>query len=211
MPYPGITKEACELAFVIMGASLAAAADNDVANKMAGTLVIINPFYVPSSNEPMHVSVEEARDAALFMRRVDDDHPQAEKYDEIALTKARDMWVLRSLLGPNFTGRDIQQQFPHLYRPGMTKWHGGVCRFGVPYAFSGVQGNYDEALANTAANWVEAMGRQVMVDQPGGVMASDDSFIGRPDRQTADDLGRTALHSVYGGESSAERSGERRG
>jgi len=42
MPYPGITKEACELAFVIMGASLAAAADNDVANKMAGTLVIIN-------------------------------------------------------------------------------------------------------------------------------------------------------------------------
>lgn len=175
-PYPGITRDGCEQAFRIALGSLRVAVDLEVANKLAGTFVTIDPFRVPSSMDPSLVSLEEARDAALFVGRVDDNHEGAEKYDKIALSKVRDVWVLRAALGPDFLGRDIQQRFPHLYRRGMTKWHGAACRSGVPMAFSGVQGNYDEAFVVGAAAWLEAASREEMT-RAGGVMASESSFI----------------------------------
>lgn len=175
-PYPGITSQSCADAFRIACRSLSEAADMKVANKYAGTLVVVNPFAVPSSFDPSKVGLEEVRQSALFERRVREDYEDAAKYDVIALTKVRDLWVLRHLLGPNFTGRDIQQNFPHMYRSGMTKWHGGICRAGVPMAFSGVQGNFDEAFTMTVAVWLEAGAREEMT-RIGGVMAGQSSYI----------------------------------
>ncbi|HEX6257910.1 MAG TPA: hypothetical protein VFZ48_00350 [Candidatus Saccharimonadales bacterium] len=177
-PYPGLTKQDCEQAFLIARASLRAAAEmRGVANKFAGTFIVMDPFAQPSSNDPALVSLEEAYGAILFERRVDDAYPDASNYDKVALAKARDLWVLRALLGPNFTGRDVQQHCPHLYRPGMTKWHGAVCRAGIVYAYSGVQGNYDEAFSATAAEWLEAGSREAMTCK-GGVMDVGGTLIG---------------------------------
>ena len=113
------------------------------------------------------------------MCQLDPDRPDAAKYDEIALGKAGVLWGLRPVLGPNFTTRDVQQNYPHLYLPAMVKYGGGICRNGVVYAFSGVQANYDEAFALSVAAWVEAMCREAMVEPNFGVMKQDGARIPR--------------------------------
>ena len=171
--FPGLTEEVCDKAFDITSTAFKTAGLMEVTNRTAGTLVVVNPLASPSSSDPSKVGLDEVEEHLVFSRRIDLRHLMARKFDEIALTKARDIWVLRSLLGPNFSGLDIQVRFPHLYVPGMTKWHGGICEGGVPVAFSGVQGHYDEAAARTFITWAIAICRNSMAR----VMESDSAFI----------------------------------
>jgi hypothetical protein len=184
----GLTPAMCSQAFDIATSALSVAADLMIANKYAGTLVILKSFAVPSSNDPSKVSLDETREAVLYMRRVDENHPDAAKYDEIALTKARDLWVLGYFFNVK-SNRDIQQNFPHLYRPSMTKWHGGTRKNGIVITYSGVQGNFDEAFTDTVDAWLTAMCREEMT-RADGVMASPSSFIGLPEGSLGESLKR---------------------
>lgn len=172
--YPGITQRVCNMAFNFQTAALNLAAGTGVANKFAGTFVVLNPHAQASDVRP---SPKEVANATLFIRQIDPDRPDAAKYDEIALGKAGVLWGLRPVLGSNFTTREVQQNYPHLYLSDMVKYGGGICRNGVIYAFSGVQPNYDEAFALSVAAWVEAMCREAMVEPNFGVMKQDGARI----------------------------------
>lgn len=173
--FPGITQEVCSVAFDIQLAAFQSANRKGVTNRFAGTLVVVNPHATPSSPE---AAIKEIDGNVLFARRVDRDYAQASRFDELALSKAAVLWTLRPVLGANFTTRDVQQNYPHLYLPGMVKYGGGVCRNGVVYAFSGVQANYDEAFALGVAVWVEAMCREAMVNPEVGVMSMNVPRVG---------------------------------
>ena len=72
--------------------------------------------------------------------------------------------------------RQVQQESPHLYRHGDTKWGGSVVRNGLIVAFSGVQAVFDEMIAGWMADAIIALCRNDMT-KPDGIMASDSSFV----------------------------------
>ena len=152
--YSGLTQEICELAWDIVQPSIAHAADLNVTNKHAGTVVVLDPW----------------SGAILFQGRVNDNHPDREKYDTIALAKAEVSWET------GLTSRQVQQDAPHLYRPGMTKWGGSAIENKLVVSFSGVQAVFDEAISWMVLNWILGLCQHEMT-RPGGVMASEGSFI----------------------------------
>jgi hypothetical protein len=156
--YTGLTAEICQRAWDIVKASVIAAANNGVTKRLAGTIVVLDP----------HTGM------ILFSASVNDDHPDAEKYDAIAMAKANLCWKHK------MSSREIQQTAPHLYEEGDVKWGGGVYEFGLVDAFSGVQAVLDEAIAWSMLAWIMALCQHEMTRplEEGGVMASDYSFIG---------------------------------
>ena len=153
--FTGIDREICQRAWSIVLPSVWAARDDGVTNKHAGTIIVLDP----STGE------------VLFQARVTMDHPEAEKYDEIALAKADLSWRNKR------PSREIQQAAPHLYVAGDTKWGGSVVRDGLVVAFSGVQAVFDEMIAGWVADAIIAICRDAMT-KADGVMASDSSYIG---------------------------------
>ena len=123
--FAGLSYEICAAAWNVIIPSAIAANIDGVTNKQAGTIVVLYPH---------------TGDVA-FMSRLNYNHPDAEKYDRIAVAKA----VVSKKTG--LPSRQVQQEAPHLYLPGMTKWGGAVIRNGLVVAFSGVQAVYDEAIA----------------------------------------------------------------
>jgi hypothetical protein len=156
MTYQGLTAEICQEAWEISRAAIGAASRNSTINKHAGTLIVLDPSSADAD--------------VLFRGRVDDNHPKAAKYDELALAKAMVSW------GTGLLSRTVQQDAPHLLRPGMTKWGGAVVESGLVVSFSGVQAVYDEATAWMELKWIVAICQNEMT-MPGGVMESDDSYI----------------------------------
>ncbi len=153
--YAGLTEEICTAAWDIVLTTVEYAYERGITNKLAGTIVVLDPY----------------TGTVLFKCRVDQNHPDAEKYDEIALAKAQVSWET------GLPSRQVQQEAPHLYRPGMTKWGGSVIENKLVVAFSGVQAVFDEAIAASMLAWIIALCRHEMTKE-GGVMASDSSFIG---------------------------------
>lgn len=153
--YAGLTYEICAKAWDTVLPSVNNAFDRGITNKEVGTIVVLDP----------------SSGLVLFQRRVYENHPDAKKYDQIALAKAR---VSQETGLPS---RQVQQEAPHLYRPGMTKWSGSVVEHKLVVAFSGVQAVFDEAIAASMLAWIIALCRHEMTKE-GGVMASDSSFIG---------------------------------
>lgn len=154
MSYSGLTKKICGDAWEIARASVIHAHDYGVTNKLAGTIVVLDPW----------------TGEVLFEEDADEDHENAEKYCEIARAKARVSWET------GMTSREVQQNAPHLYKPGMTKWGGSAVEYKLVVAFSGVQAVYDEAISWSVLAWILAMCRDEMT-KPDGVMANDSSFI----------------------------------
>lgn len=153
--FTGLTREICETAWECCRPSVVRAAHLGVTNKLAGTIVVLDPW----------------TGEYLFSAVVDLDHPDKSKYDEIALAKARVSWTT------GLTSRQVQQDAPHLYLPGMTKWGGSAIENKLVVAFSGVQAVIDEAIAWMMLNWILAICQDEMT-KPDGVMASGSSFIG---------------------------------
>lgn len=152
--FAGITAEICRVAWQICLPSVTTAANMGVTNKRAGTVVVLDPW----SGD------------VLFQARVDDDHPDKEKYDEIALAKAVVSWQT------GLDSRKVQQDAPHLYQPGMTKWGGSAVENKLVVAFSGVQAVFDEGISWMMLNWIISFCQNEMTKQD-GVMASEGSFI----------------------------------
>ncbi|MBP7760465.1 hypothetical protein KA093_01580 [Candidatus Saccharibacteria bacterium] len=165
--YDGLTLADLEEAFLVAQGAFTAARDVGALNRYAGTLVTLDPFSKPSSTMPEDVGLDEVLEAVVFIRRIDDSYVGTgtdgaplgfRDFDEFALTKARDLWVARAWLGPNFTSLDLRRH-PHLYTAGMTHYVGGVCHAGRVTSFSGVQGDNDLAVALTFDAWLEARAR----------------------------------------------------
>lgn len=152
--YTGINEEICKKAWNIALGVVRRAHYGGVTNKDAGTIVVLNP----------HTG------RVLFQDQVNPNHESADKYDEVALAKAGLTWRTK------LPSRVVQQNAPHLYKPGDTKWGGSVIQDGLVVAFSGVQAVFDEAIAATMLAWIIAICQDEMTKQ-GGVMDSVLSFL----------------------------------
>lgn len=153
--FTGLTPSICKEAWNVARASAVFAAAAGITNHEAGTIVVLNP----------------ADGTVLFQERLAVGGPNPERYDTNALAKAQLCWKT------GLPSRVVQQSAPHLYRPGMTKWGGGVVENGLVVAFSGVQAVFDEAIAWSVLAWIVAMCQDEMT-KPGGVMDEESSFIG---------------------------------
>jgi len=169
--YEGLTTAICQKAWDIVSVAADAAHEDGVTNKFAGTIVVAFPHTYPGSEFDM-----------IFIADADPNHPDKEKYERIAVEKAKVSWET------GLSSRKVQQDAPFLYRPGMTKWGGSVIENGLIVAFSGVQAVFDEAIAGSMLRWIVALCQDEMTKQ-GGVMESESSFIGEtPHRRESQPL-----------------------
>ena len=149
-----ITLKICQTAWAIAKPAAVEAAQRGVTNKLAGTIIVLDP-----------------RDGTvLFEERLNESHPNKEKYDAIARAKTL---VSRDTGLPS---RYVQQDAPHLYSVGMTKWGGSVVENKLVVAFSGVQAIFDEAIAATMLRWVVALCQYEMT-RPEGIMEAEGDYI----------------------------------
>lgn len=155
MTFTGISKEICEAAWDLVLPSITHAAETGAINKLAGTIVVLNP----------------ATGQVLFCATVNNQHPDANLFAVIAHGKASVSWET------GLTSRQVQQDAPHLYQPGWTKWGGSAVENRLVVAFSGVQAVFDEAISWMVLNWIVAMCRHEMT-KPDGVMNNGKSYIG---------------------------------
>lgn len=156
--FTGLDEKICRQAWEVTLPSVVKAAEMALINKLAGTLVVLDP--------------RTAR--VLYQARVNDAHPDAATFAKIALAKAMLSWET------GLPSRKVQQDAPHLYQPGHTKWGGSAVENKLVVAFSGVQAVFDEAVSWMVLNWILGICQNEMT-KPGGVMESGSSFIGEPD------------------------------
>lgn len=171
--YKGLTTDICKKAWDIVSVTADAAHEDGVTNKFAGTIVVCFPRTLSGGFE------------VIFSADAAPNHPDKEKYERIAVEKAKVSWET------GLPSRKVQQDAPHLYHPGMTKWGGSVIENGLIVAFSGVQEVFDEAIAGTMLRWIVALCQHEMTRE-GGVMKSDTSFIGEI---TPRQIGRVVLET----------------
>lgn len=161
--FTGINQDICARAWDMIQPAIAHGADQGVLNKFAGTIVVLNPHMdlkqFLGSNDP-------AADV-LFMDTLNEEAVDKLKYTTIALAKA----AVSAKTGQ--PSRIVQQEMPHLYQEGDTKWGGSVVRNGLIVSFSGVQAVFDEMVAGWMADAIIALCRHEMT----GVMANDSSFL----------------------------------
>lgn len=166
MSFTGINAEICRRAFTMVGASIADSADMDILSKSAGTLVVVSPHLRPVTG-----SLEEFNQAVLFTACVNEGHPDREKYDEIAWSKAYISWLY------GITSSQVQTDHPYLYQEGMTKYGGSTVLPGrLVIAFSGVQACFDEMISEWMGSAIKGLCRHEMT-RDHGVMKSGDPFL----------------------------------
>ncbi len=132
--YEGLSTDICRKAWEITLGTVLNAAEKSVTNKLAGTIVVCFPRTHTETEFDM-----------VFITDVVGEHPDQAKYERIAVEKAKVSWET------GLPSRKVQQDAPHLYQNGMTKWGGSVIENGLIVAFSGVQavfGTQAEALKN---------------------------------------------------------------
>lgn len=153
--FTGINEDICRKSWEIVKPSVLEAKRLDVTNKVAGTYLVLNPW----------------TGGVMFRAQLDPDHVNAPLFNQIAESKAEVSWET------GMTSREVQQNAPHLYRPGWTKWGGSAVEFKLVVAFSGVQAVFDEAISWSGLAWILGMCRDEMTRQD-GVMASASAFVG---------------------------------
>lgn len=160
--YTGLTRGICATAWDMIVPAIGTAAQMDVTNKHEGTIFVLDPTKLFVGQEALPT------DAVLYAEVVGG--AENEKYTTIAEAKAYVSWRT------GLPSRVVQQQAPHLFVPGMTKWGGSVVRDGLVVAFGGVQAVFDEMISGWMADAIIALCRDEMT-KPDGVMADSGSFI----------------------------------
>lgn len=162
-----ITEDICAKAWDMISPAVAKVNGMGITNKYAGTVVVFNP------NADPRLPVNGHNGHVLFEARIVNDEisvSDRSKYTTIAIAKAEVSFRT------GLPSRQVQQESPHLYKDGDTKWGGSVVRNGLIVAFSGVQAVFDEMIAGWMADAIIALCRNEMT-KPDGVMASESSFI----------------------------------
>jgi len=154
--FTGITREICEQAWQIVEPGIARAAELEVVWSFTGTLVVLDPiaddgsvlFEAHAGGKVNEPTVEFAKAKAALVHRT-----------------RRDTSSLRD-------------SAPHLYAAGDVKWPGGIIRDGLIVAYSGVQGELDEMIAEWFASAVRGICR-VQFNGPDGGDAQPTPYLGR--------------------------------
>ncbi len=178
--FTGLTPHLCSAAYDIVAPAVLAAAKAGTINKCAGSVVVLNPAipYEPKYQgaiDPQGMASDSFFDLVLWENPFGDiGRYDIDKYIAIARAKA----FVSYLTG--LPSHLVQQQFPSLYVPGMTKWGGsavaGVGPMRLIVAFSGVQWHFDQMISEMVVSAIQA----VCHEQMRTVMASDEAMILQP-------------------------------
>lgn len=154
--FVGLSKDICAQAWAIVEPAIASAAKNGVANGFRGTLVVLDPV---------------AADGSILFTAAAGGDP-GDRTLEYATGKAR--LALR-------TGRDTSEMrdwAPHLYAKDDIKYPGGVVRDGLVVAYSGIQGELDDMVAEMFCAAVRGICR-LQFRGPEGGDAQPSPYLGR--------------------------------
>ncbi|WP_084130248.1 heme-binding protein [Demequina sp. NBRC 110055] len=152
--FTGITTDICKQAWDVITPAIARGHEVGLLNGYKGGVVVLDP--ADASADP------------LFTAYLGDD---PERFVEWATAKAR----VAARTGMD-TSR-LRDHSPHLYRAGDIKWPGGIVREGLVVAFSGVQGEYDEMIAEWLVSAIRAICR-LEFRAPDGPRDNGGPFLG---------------------------------
>lgn len=162
--FAGLTEQICATAFDMVGPTIEWSANEEILSRYAGHVVVLNPS-IPY--EPKYRSVinsdgeinEKFFDLALWENSFGGDDLK-QMYITIARAKAFTSFMT------GLPSHLVQQQFPSLYIPGMTKWGGsaiaGVGPMRLIVAFSGVQWNFDQMISEMMISAIQALCHEQM-------------------------------------------------
>ncbi|WP_061960524.1 heme-binding protein [Demequina flava] len=134
--FTGITSDICAQAWDVITPSIERGYEQGLLNRFKGGVVVLDPA--------------DTSGPALFTAHLGED---PESFVEWATAKA----AVAARTGMD-TSR-MRDHSPHLYRAGDIKWPGGIAREGLVVAFSGVQGEYDEMIAEWLVSAIRAICR----------------------------------------------------
>ncbi|WP_062073646.1 heme-binding protein [Demequina sediminicola] len=151
--FTGITTEICAQAWDVITPAIKRGYERDILDGFKGGVVVLDP--ADASAEP------------IFTAHLGDDPAS---FVEWATAKA----AVAARTGMD-TSR-LRDHSPHLYRAGDIKWPGAIVREGVVVAFSGVQGEYDEMIAEWLVSAIRAICR-VEFSNPDGPSHNGGPFL----------------------------------
>jgi hypothetical protein len=174
--FSGLTEEICDRAYhdIVKGSVLVASKFN-ITNKLAGHVLVLKPS-IPYEPKYKNAILDGIFDDLVlwdysFGEEEGHDIP---KYKGIARAKGYTSFLT------GLPSHLVQQQFPSLYVPGMTKYGGSAVAGPGPMrlitAFSGVQWNFDQMISEMMISAIQALCHEQM----GDVMASDEAMILAP-------------------------------
>jgi len=176
--FVGLTADICAQAWSITKAAFYNASSQDLLDKQAGTIVVLRP----NGNKVsalgcglVNAAVSEFGTGTLMERGSGLHVLFADHISDVA--NPRYTWyALQKALLAERTGMPtgtVRETAPWLLNAGDIKWRGGVTENGLTVGFSGVQENFDNAIALTMIDWIQAILRQQFKD----FLASDESFV----------------------------------
>jgi hypothetical protein len=156
--YSGLTKSICADAWrkIIEPAAVSAAAFETI-NKFAGCVVVLKPAipYEPKYSDAINNGTFDELVLWQYDFANSSSLDALPMYIKIARAKAFTSYLT------GLPSHLVQQQFPSLYVPGMTKWGGsavaGVGPMRLITAFSGVQWNFDQMISEMMISAIQAM------------------------------------------------------
>ena len=159
--FSGLDAAICDIAFRMVFPTIKQAADMGIANKLAGSLIVLNPA-IPYEPKYRNAIVDDTF-GALVLWATDfgnEDEHDIPKYERIASAKAYTSYLT------GLPSHLVQQQYPSLYTPDMTKWGGsavaGVGPMRLIVAFSGVQWNFDQMISEMMISAIQALCHEEM-------------------------------------------------
>ena len=183
-PFAGLTDAHCRKTWNVVRLSIEAAYYEGLLNKHAGTVVVLRPGgqtgpadevvrallirALAWAGNPDNLSLDEIASRVLFIGYVDDEPD--DKYTYFALLKA----LLADRVG--MPSGDVRHQAPWLMMPDDIKHQGSATENGLTVGFSGVQSEYDEAIAWSMISWLQAMTRREVAV----LVASDHASVLHP-------------------------------
>lgn len=180
--FTGLNGVICAKAFThIVYPAIESAAGSGIANKMAGNMTVLHPG-IPYEPKYIHAITPDGEIQPEFFDLVlwehcigDPEDPDIKKYMQIARAKAFTSYLT------GMPSHLVQQGYPHLFVPGMTKWGGSAVSGTGPIrlisSFSGVQWNFDQMFSEMMNSAVTALCHEEMR----AVMASGEAMIiGKP-------------------------------
>lgn len=171
--FSGVNEDICGDAwFGIVHPAVESAWKNRFLNKLAGCVVVLKPTTPYEPKYKNAIADGNFGDLVLWRNEFGDcDQHDIVKYTAIARAKAFTSYLT------GLPSHQVQQVMPSLYVPGMTKWGGSAVAGGGPMwlitAFSGVQWNFDQMIAEMMISAIQALCHEAMRE----VMESDEAMI----------------------------------
>ncbi len=165
--FAGLTHELCRVAFELIDPSVTTAMTKGVFKRPQGSMIVLDPT-MPW--EPKYKAATDDNFEELVLLEVNWGDPDEFEYPfgGIAASKAFASWK---------TGKpsiELQQEYPHLYEEGWTKFGGSVVRGGLVVAVSGAQWWFDQMVAGWMVDAIQGVCLDGMHNPVNGAMSNPD-------------------------------------